>query len=326
MTTNTFDVAIVGGGAAGLSAATTLARSLRSVVVLDAGKPRNAPAAGAHNVLGHEGISPLELLAKGRAEAAGYGARIRPGEVVNARRDDDGLFVIELDDGDTVNARRLLLASGLVDELPDVPGVSELWGSTVLHCPYCHGWEVRGQRIGVLGTGAMSAHQAMLFAQLSDDVTLFTNTMPTPEDEEIERLSALGVAVVDGVVERLDVVDGALGAVVLSDGRAIERDALVVAPRFVVRSEIYTGLGGTLADHPMGGTFIPTGQMGATDVPGVWAAGNCADLAATVSVSMGAGTNAGAAINMDLILDDARRAVSRENRRAPHATTTSPAG
>ncbi|MGV9709195.1 NAD(P)/FAD-dependent oxidoreductase [Gordonia sp. NPDC003424] len=310
MHTNHFDVAIVGGGAAGLSAAVALGRSLRSVVVFDAGRPRNAPAAGAHNLLGNEGISPLDLLAKGRAEATGYGVDIVSAEVLDVTRNPHGDFEIQTSDGDTTTARRLLLATGLVDELPDLPGVTELWGSSVLHCPYCHGYEVRGRRIGVLGTNPMSVHQTLLFRQLSEDVTLFTHTMPPLSDEESQQLSALDVHIVDGPVERLDIVDGTVRSVVLADGTAIERDAVVVAPRFVVRADLYTRLGGTLADHP-GGPVIPTGPLGATDIPGVWAAGNSADLSAIVAVSMGAGVMAGAAINADLIAEEAAAAVGR---------------
>ncbi|MFW0794097.1 NAD(P)/FAD-dependent oxidoreductase [Gordonia sp. CPCC 205515] len=309
MSTNNFDVAIVGGGAAGLSAALALGRSLRSVVVLDAGHPRNAPAHGAHNLLGNEGISPLDLLAKGRTEAAGYGVDIRATEVRDITRNSNGDFDIQTSDARRVSARRLLLATGLVDELPDVPGVAELWGSSVLHCPYCHGFEVRGKRIGVLGTSPMSVHQTMLFQQLSDDVILFTHTMPPLSEEERQQLSALGVQIVDGPVARLDIADGSLRSVELADGTSIDRDALVVAPRFVVVSELYTRLGGTLAEHPAG-QIIPTDPMGATDLPGVWAAGNNTDLAAVVAVSMGAGVMAGAAINADLIAEEARLALA----------------
>ena len=189
-TSLTHDVAIVGGGAAGLSAAVALARSLRSVVVVDAGEPRNAPAAGAHNVLAREGVSPLELLAAGRGEAEHYGAEICHDRAVAARRRDD-VFELDLASGGTVRARRLLLATGLIDELPDVPGVREFWGTSVLHCPYCHGWEVRGQRIGVLGTSPFSVHQTLLFRQLSADVTLFSHTMPDPGEEAWDQLAAL---------------------------------------------------------------------------------------------------------------------------------------
>ncbi len=311
MNPSSYDVAVVGGGAAGLSAAVTLARSLRSVVVIDAGEPRNAPAAGAHNLLGREGIAPLELLAAGRREAEGYGAEIRPGRAVAVRRTDTG-FELDLADDGSLRARRLLLATGLVDELPDVPGVRELWGRDVLHCPYCHGWEVRGRRIGVLGTGPMTAHQALLFRQLSDDVTVFLHSAPELEHEAAEQLDALGVPVVRGSVARLAVEDGRLTAVVLEDGREFPVDAVAVAPRFVARDDLWRQLGGTLTDHPMGGVFgafIQSGPMGRTDVPGVWVAGNAGDLSAMVGMSAAEGVGAGAAINMDLVAEDAAAAV-----------------
>jgi thioredoxin reductase len=303
----TRDVAVIGGGAAGLSAAVTLARSLRSVVVVDAGEPRNAPAAGAHNVLGREGISPLELLAAGRREAEHYGAEIRRERGVAVRRCGD-LFEVDLAGGGTVRARRLLLAMGLVDELPSVPGVRELWGKSVLHCPYCHGWEVKGQRIGVLGTSPLSVHQTLLFRQLSDDVTLFVHTMPDPGREAWDQLAALGVRVVSGAVDRLSSENDVLRAVVLEEGDEFGVDALAVTPRFIARAELYEQLGGALTEHPMG-AFIATGPMGRTDLPGVWAAGNVSDLGAMIAAAMGAGVAAAAAINADLVQEDARAAV-----------------
>ena len=307
MSASSCDVAVVGGGAAGLSAAVTLARSLRSVVVVDAGEPRNAPAAGAHNLLGREGIPPHELLAAGRAEAEGYGAQVRSGRAVAVRRTGTG-FELDLADGSSLRARRLLLASGLVDELPDVPGVRELWGRDVLHCPYCHGWEVRGRRIGVLGTGPMTAHQALLFRQLSDDVTVLLHSGAELEAEAAEQLDALGVRVVAGPVARLTVEGERLAAVVLADGRSIPVDAVAVAPRFVSRDDLWSQLGGTLTDHPMG-AFIEPGLQGRTAVPGVFVAGNAGDLSAMVGMSAAEGVMAAAAINMDLVGEDARAAV-----------------
>ncbi|WIG17572.1 NAD(P)/FAD-dependent oxidoreductase [Kocuria rosea] len=302
-----YDVVVVGGGAAGLSAAVALARSLRSVVVVDAGEPRNAPAGGAHNLLGREGIPPLELLAAGRREAEQYGAEILRDRAVTARAEEEG-FTVGLAGGGVLRARRLLLATGLVDELPDVPGVAELWGRSVLHCPYCHGWEVRGRRIGVLGAGPMSIHQTLLFRQLSEDVTFFPHRMPDPGPEAWEQLSALGIRVVEGPVQRLRTDGDVLRAVVLADGQEVPVDALVVAPRFAARAELYEQLGGTLTDHPAG-TLIATGPMGSTDVPGVWAAGNAGDLSAMVSAAAGAGVGAAAAINADLVAEEAAAAV-----------------
>lgn len=304
------DIAIIGGGVAGLSAAVALARSRRSVVIVDGGEPRNAPAAGAHNVLGNDGIPPLDLIAAGKREAEGYGAEIRAGYAVTARHDADE-FAVDLADGTTLRARRLLLATGLVDELPDIPGVSQTWGHSALHCPYCHGWEVRDQRIGVLGTSPNSAHQALLFAQVSDDVTLFTHTMPTLDDDTGARLAARGITIVDGNIARLRTDGESVRSVVLDDGYEHDVDAVVVAPWFVARTELYEQLGGTPTEHPMG-KYIETEAMGRTAIPGVWAAGNSSALNAMVAASNGAGVEAAAAINAELVLEDADIAVREQ--------------
>ncbi|MCD2096432.1 NAD(P)/FAD-dependent oxidoreductase [Rhodococcus rhodochrous] len=302
-----YDVVVIGGGSAGLSAATALARSRRSVLVVDAGEPRNAPAAAAHNVIGHEGIAPTELLALGRKEATGYGAEILSARAESARRSDTG-FEIGLSGGTTVQARRLILATGLVDELPDLPGVRELWGKSVLHCPYCHGWEVRDRRIGVISSGPMSVHQTLLFRQLSDDVTFFTHSAPALEAEARDQLEARDVRIVDGTVAELRADGEEVRAVVLEDGTEVEVDAVVVAPRFVARADLYEQLGGTVTDHPVG-TLIETDPTGKTALPGVWAAGNSADLSAVVVVAAGAGVMTGAAVNADLIAEETAAAV-----------------
>ena len=308
------DVVVVGGGAAGLSAAVTLARSLRSVVVVDAGHPRNSVAGHAHNLLGREGVPPLDLLATGRREAEGYGATVLDARAVSASRT-EGAFAVGLADGRTLTARRLLLASGLVDELPDVPGVEEQWGRDVIHCAYCHGYEVRGQRVGILGTSPAGVHQALMFRQLSDRVTLFTHTTPDLGDAR-EQLAAVGVEMVDGPVARLHGEPGDLQAVVLDDGREVPVDTVVVTPRYVAISDLYEQLGGALTDHPFG-AFIPTDAMtGQTDVPGVWAAGNAGDLSAMLGAAAAAGVRAGSVMNFDLITEDAAAAVAARRRGA----------
>ncbi|MEU4744476.1 NAD(P)/FAD-dependent oxidoreductase, partial [Actinosynnema sp. NPDC023658] len=182
-----YDVVVVGGGAAGLNGALMLARSRRSVVVVDAGAPRNAPADGVHGLLARDGMPPAELLERGRAEVRSYGGHVVTGEVETVTREGDR-FVVALADGRTVRARRVLVTTGLVDELPDVPGLRERWGRDVVHCPYCHGYEVRDQAIGVLASGPMSMHQALLFRQLSADVTFFSHTAP-PNAEQAEQLA-----------------------------------------------------------------------------------------------------------------------------------------
>ena len=309
-TTTKVDVVVVGGGAAGLSGALMLARSRRSVVVLDAGAPRNAPAAGVHGLLGHDGVPPGELLARGRAEVRRYGGEVVNGEVATAVRDGAG-FAVTLADGRTFRARRLLVTTGLVDELPDVAGLADRWGRDVLHCPYCHGWEVRDQAVGVLASGPRSVHQALLFRQLSDDVTFFTHTTPALTDEQAEELAARGIAVVEGEVAAVEVVGDRLVGVRLSDGTVVARDAVAVAPRMVARAGFLTGLGLRPVEHASGsGEHVPVDATGRTEVPGVWAAGNVTDLFAQVGAAAAGAAFAAAQLNADLVAEDTRLAVA----------------
>ncbi|MEU3134261.1 NAD(P)/FAD-dependent oxidoreductase [Streptomyces sp. 35M1] len=316
-----YDVVIVGGGAAGLSGALTLARARRSVLVIDAGEPRNAPASHIHNYLGRESTPPAELLAIGRGEAAGYGAEIVEGRVASAERlpgdrDGDGGqgFRVVTEDGRSVEARRLLVTTGLVDELPSVPGLAERWGREVLHCPYCHGREVADRPIGVLATGPLAVHQALMWRQWSDDVTLFVHTGPEPTEEEYEQLAARGVAVVDGEVAGLEIADDRFTGVRLASGRVVPREALVVQARFVARSAVLESLGLKPVPQEMGGvvigSYIPADPTGATEVPGVWAAGNVTRLTEQVIGAAAAGLMAASAVNGDLIAEDTRLAVA----------------
>jgi thioredoxin reductase len=310
-----YDVVVVGGGAAGLSGAVALARSRRSVLVVDAGEPRNAPADGVHNYLGREGAPPAELLATGRAELAGYGGTVCPGVVTAVGRQAGRHgFRVVLGDGTAVEARRLLVATGLVDELPDVPGVAERWGRDVLHCPYCHGWEVRDRAIGILATGPTAVHQALLFRQLSADVLFFRHTGPDLPAAEAEQLAALGIRVVDGEVSAVEVDDDRVTGVRLASGEVVPRAAVVVAPRFTARADVLAPLGLTPTEQEMAGTVVGSAvaadPTGATAVPGVWVAGNVADMSAQVVVSAAAGMRAGAMINADLVTEEARQAVA----------------
>ncbi|MEV4165856.1 bifunctional NAD(P)/FAD-dependent oxidoreductase/class I SAM-dependent methyltransferase [Nonomuraea dietziae] len=314
-----YDVVVVGGGAAGLSGALTLARARRSVLVIDAGQPRNAPAGHVHGYLAREGVSPADLLAAGRAEVSGYGGRIVRGSVVAAERASDG-FRVRLDDGSSVVAGRLLVTTGLVDELPDVQGLAERWGREVLHCPYCHGYEVRDQAIGVLADGPLAVHQALLWRQWSSDVTLFLHTQDGLGDDEREQLAARDIAVVEGPVAALEVSDDRLTGVRLADGRVLSREAVVVAPRLTARADVLTGLGLEPTALEMGGhvvgSHVAADPSGATAVPGVWVAGNVANLTEQVIGAAGAGVRAGAAINADLIDEETRQAVASRRQRA----------
>jgi thioredoxin reductase len=310
-----FDVAVIGGGAAGLSAALVLARSRRAVVVIDAGSPRNAPAAGVHGFLTRDGISPTDLLALGRSEAEQYGGLIVAGEVRATRRLPDS-FEVTLADGRRIAARRLVVATGLVDELPDIPGLRERWGRDVLHCPYCHGWEVRDQPVGILATGSMAMHQALLFRQLTSDLVMFTHTAPPFSGERAEELAALGIRVVPGRVTSLEVADDRLVGIRLEDGTTVARRALVVRPDFMARSEVLAGLGLKPSPHPLGiGERIAADPTGRTEAPGVWVAGNVTDLGAQVIIAAAGGATVGAQVNADLAAEDSRHAVIAHRRR-----------
>ena len=305
-----FEVAVIGGGAAGLTAAVTLGRSRRSVVVIDSGAPRNAPSDGIHMFLTRDGMKPADFARTGRAEAVSYGAVVLDGEAVGVFRTAGG-FELSLADGRTISATRLLVTTGLVDELPDVPGVRELWGRDVHHCPYCHGYELQGRSVGVLSSGQLGLHRALMFRQLVTDLTLFVHDAPEPTSDEAEQLAARGIRVVTGLVDSLRIVDGRLAGVNMRDGSFVAQQSLAVGPRMVARSKVLTSLGLSTTGHPMGlGEFVAGDVTGLTEIPGVWVAGNVTDLRAGVVGAAAAGMAAAAAINLDLIADDTRKAVA----------------
>lgn len=312
-----YDVVVVGGGSGGLAGAVALARSLRTVLVVDDGTPRNAPAEGVHNYLGREGTPPRELFAQGRRELAGYGGEAIDGQVVDARAEPGPQgrtgFLVDLADGRRVRARRLLVATGLRDELPDVEGLAAHWGRYVVHCPYCHGYEHRGAPIGVLATGPLTLHQSLLFSQLSDDVIVFRHTAAPFSAQQRALLDARGVRVVEGEVVALETgPDGVPTGVRMASGELVARRVLAVTPGYGPRVEGVKGLGLTTVEQEIDGVVIGTvvqaDATGLTDVPGVWVAGNVAQATAQVVVSAGAGLGAGAKINYDLILEDAGQA------------------
>jgi thioredoxin reductase len=305
-----YDVVVIGGGAAGLNGALLLARSRRSVLVVDAGQPRNRPAAAVHGLLGHDGRPPAELLARGRAEVRAYGGHVVAGEVTAVGGELDQGFTVTLGDGRVLLARRLLVTSGLVDNLPDITGLRERWGRDVVHCPYCHGWEVRDQPIGVLASGPTSVHQALLFRQLSDDVVYFRRGTAL-DDAAAARLAARGIRVVDGEVSAVVITDDHVAGVRLADGTVVPRQALAVAARMTARAGFLADLGLKASEHPSGmGAHIPADPAGRTEVPGVWAAGNVTDLSAQVGAAAAAGALAGAVINADLVEEETRLAVA----------------
>lgn len=303
-----YDAVVIGGGAAGLSGALMLGRSRRSVAVIDAGAPRNAPAAGIHGLLGYDGMPPAEYLRRGTADVLRYGGTVIPGEVAEIARDDAG-FAITLADGRVTRARRILLATGLVDDLPDLEGLAQRWGRDLVHCPYCHGWEVRDRAIAVLATGPMAFHTTLLWRQLSDRVVLLRNGIDFSA-EQLAQLAARGVRIVEGRPQSVVTADDAIIGVALADGGVVPCEVITVGTRMVARgANLLSALGLSLAEHPFGmGAYLAADPAGRTEAPGVWAAGNITDLAAQVGAAAAAGAMAGAQINADLAMEEAAEA------------------
>ncbi|MFE1753034.1 NAD(P)/FAD-dependent oxidoreductase [Streptomyces anandii] len=306
-----YEVVVAGGGAAGLSAALVLGRARRRTLVVDAGEPRNAPAAHMQGFLSRDGMPPAELLAAGREEIARYGVGLVRDRAVRAERDADGEFDVTLAGGRTVHARHLVVATGLRDELPPVAGLAGRFGRDVLHCPYCHGWEVRDRAFGVLATTPMSVHQALMVTQWSKDVTLFLHEVAGEllSDGDLRRLAAAGVEVVPGEVAGVVVEDDRLTGVRLADGTVHAREALFVAPRAVPNTGLLEQLGAELADTPFG-AYPVIDERGLTTVPGLWAAGNASGFAEQVVNAASRGYRAGAAINGELLFADLDAAVA----------------
>ncbi|QFZ77725.1 thioredoxin reductase [Streptomyces fagopyri] len=303
--TDKYEAVVVGGGAAGLSAALVLGRARRRTLVVDAGGPRNAPAAHMQGYLTRDGVPPAEFLVLGREEIARYGVELVRDRAVDVTRHGSGEFCLTLASGRTAHARRLVLATGLADELPAVPGVAERFGRDVLHCPYCHGWEVRDQAFGVLASTPLGVHQALMVSQWSKDVTLFLHEVAEEElsPDDRRRLAAAGVAVVPGEVAALVVEEDRLTGVRLGDGSVHGRSVLFVAPRAVPRNDLFERLGAELRETPFG-TYPVVDETGLTTVPGVWAAGNAVGFAEQVVNAAGAGYRAAATLNGELLFAD----------------------
>ncbi len=299
MDNKAYDVIVVGGGAAGLSAALVLGRARRQVAVIDAGEQRNAPAEHMHGFLSRDGMPPEDLIRSGRDEAARYGVDFVSGYVASVAPG----FSVRLRGGEELESRRLLVATGATDELPEISGLSERWGRDFLHCPYCHGWEVRDQALGVLGTDPGSVEHALLVRQWSDDLVFFSHTYEVAEVER-EQLEARNIPVIDGEVRQLVIENDRLRGVVLGDGRVVERVALFVRPTIRPRAAEVLQLG--CAMDAMG--FLIVDAAGRTSVPGVWAAGNVTNPRAQVITAAGEGSTVAIDINADLVREDVQQA------------------
>lgn len=299
-----WDCIVVGGGAAGLSAALVLGRARRRTLVIDSGHPSNGVAEGIGGLLGHDGRPPAELYAAGRAELAAYpSVEVRTGEVVDGQRADDG-FVLTLGDGTTETTRRVLLATGMDYRRPDLPGVTERWGRSVFHCPFCHGWEVREQPLGVLDRGAAGTHRALLLSMWSDDITLYADGPAELDPADADRLRRAGVSVEKRRVTGLRGPGAALRAVALDGGEERPCGGLLVPVTLHQRSALAASLGVALAPAgPLAADAVQAAGMGATSVPGVFVAGDAGEIMPSVANAIAAGSSAAAGIVQSLMAE-----------------------
>jgi thioredoxin reductase len=300
-----WDCIIVGAGPAGLNAALVLARARRRVLVADSGAPRNYATHEMHGVLGHDGLDPAQLRARGRGELTHYGVDVETVEVDGAEVLDGAVRVSCA--GRTELTRTVLLATGMLDELPDIPGFADVWGTSAHTCPYCDGFEHRDERLAVLAAGDRGEHLALLLRRYSDDVVLLSAGAHNLAADQLARLRALGIPVVETPVAGLDSDNGRLRRVRLGDGRTLDRDALFFYVGWRLRNDIARTLGCALRDD--GSIAVDASQ--ATTVDRVYAAGNCSDPRALVPTAAGSGTTAAVAINARLAVEDADRAVTQ---------------
>lgn len=298
------DAIIVGGSFAGLSAALQLARARRQVLVIDAGLPRNRFASESHGVLGHDGKPGSQVLAEARQQLRAYPTvQVFSGRVSRVDSGEAG-FVVEAEDSMRwFTGRRLLLATGVADVLPEIPGLQERWGKTVVHCPYCHGYEIGGGAIGVLGTGPMSVHQAVLFADWGE-VTLFTQGVVAVSAEEQASLAARKVRVESSPIAELQGAAPALDGVLLRDGRRVAIKALLVGTQVRMASPLAAALGCAFDDSPFG-PIVRIDAWGLTSVAGVYAGGDMARVPHSITFACAGGVAAGIGMHASLVMEDA---------------------
>lgn len=298
----TWECIVVGGGAAGLSAALVLGRARRRTLLVDAGAPSNLVAHGIGGLLGQDGRPPAGLYAAGRAELAAYpSVRVVEGEAVDARRDDRGDFIVDLADGGHVAGRRLMLATGMEYRPPPIAGVAPRFGRSVFHCPFCHGWEVRDRPLAVLDGGATGVERALLLRMWSDDVTLLTAGETGPDDAGRARLDDAGVGVDGRGIAGLVGPEPELEAIAFDDGAERPCGGLLVPVTLHQRGVLARRLGAATTAGPVAADALEVDAVNRTSVPGLFAAGDAAIQMPSVANAISSGSTAAAAVVHSLI-------------------------
>ncbi|MFZ6678946.1 NAD(P)/FAD-dependent oxidoreductase [Undibacterium sp. Tian12W] len=292
-----FDVIIIGGSYAGLSAAMQLARARRQVLVIDGGQRRNRFVEYSHGFLGQDGKKASVIASEGKAQLMAYKTVTWvEGQATSAARQEDG-FIVTVEGQGNYQARRLILATGVTDDLPAIEGLAERWGRSIFHCPYCHGYEIDNGRIGVLATSPLSYHHAMMLPDWGQ-VTLFTNQCFEPDAEQLVALQKRGVTIEAAPVSKIS----GLATVELQDGRQHEMDGLFTMGTIRINSPFAAQLACEMTEGPMG-TVIRTNEIKATSVPGVFACGDAARMAGNVAMAVADGAMAGVAAHQSMIFE-----------------------
>ena len=292
-----FEVIIIGGSYAGLSAAMSLGRSLRKTLLIDSGKPCNAQTPHSHNFLTQDGKTPKQIAVIGKEQVKSYPTiHFYDGLAINGRRTDEG-FEISTATGDTFSAEKLIFATGLKDKMPEIKGYAECWGISVIHCPYCHGYEVKHEKTGILGNGDAGFEYARLISNWTKDLTIFTNGPSTFTTEQTAKISGHGIGIVEKPVAELVHTAGKLEKIVFNDHSEEEITAIYSRPAFKQHSDIPEQLGCALTETGL----LKLEMYQQTSIPGVYAAGDNSHMARSVALAVSAGSMAGAMINRELI-------------------------
>jgi thioredoxin reductase len=293
------DVIIIGGSFAGLVAASHLVRARRKVIILDTNRPRNRYAKAAHNVLGFDGTSPFEIRRKALADVLAYPTARHIEAEVTGIGGVSGDFAVRTLGGEAFAARRILLSYGVVDQFPNIPGFAECWGNTVIHCPYCHGYEVADGRMGLLYSSPNSLHATVLLKEWSGDLTLFTNGLDLPPGEEA-KVERRGVRIYEGRIARLRHENGQLRAAIMESGKDVPLDAMLAHPRIIPSARLHEDIGVQTLDAPLGPCLKVDDEF-QTTVPGIFAAGDLAGPRHSINNAVYGGMMAGVGLHRSLL-------------------------
>ncbi|RXK82858.1 NAD(P)/FAD-dependent oxidoreductase [Filimonas effusa] len=293
------DVIIIGGSYSGLSAAMALGRALRDVLIIDSGLPCNRQTPYSHNFVTQDGKPPQTIADEAKAQVLQYHTVRLHNDLATAATKTEGGFRVQTQSGQTFSAKKLLFATGVKDIMPAIPGFAESWGISALHCPYCHGYEVRHQKTGVMCNGELGFDFARLIANWTGDLTLFTNGPSTLHAAQTARLAQLNIPVIETTISALKHTNGYIKALVLSDGNAIPLDALYARIAFEQHCALPVQLGCQLTEQG----YLQVDNFQRTTIPGVFACGDNSSFMRAVSAAVASGTMAGAMINREMVDD-----------------------